>query len=99
MTTTAHRDRLQTIRQRTHSAREARARARQTLDAARAAGDVDAEAIASLALDAANVDVETAERLENMLLSSMAGVAMATGTARWRDLRGPADGRDVAAPG
>ena len=72
--TTAHRERLQTIRQRTHSAREARARAREAADAARAAGDTDAQAIASLALEAANIEVETSERLENMLLSSMAGM-------------------------
>ncbi len=75
MTVTAnHRDRLRTIRERTHTAREARARARRTLEAAQAAGDADAQAIASLALDQAGVEVETSERLESMLLSSMAGI-------------------------
>lgn len=73
--TANHRDRLRSIRERTHTAREARQRARTTLDAARAAGDDQAAGIASLALEQANVEVETSERLENMLLSSMAGVS------------------------
>ena len=35
-----------------------------------AAGDEQAAQIASLALDQASIEVETAERLENMVLSS-----------------------------
>lgn len=75
MTVTAtHRDRLQSIRQRTHSARESRARARQQLDAARELHDLDAAAIAQLAYDQADVELQTSERLESALLSQMAGV-------------------------
>lgn len=78
MTATANRSngrqRLSEIRQRTHNAREARQRARTTLDAARGAGDDQAAAIASLALDQAQADLEIAENLEKMVLSSMAGV-------------------------
>ncbi len=73
--TAAHRDQLARIRERTHQARAARQRARTTLDAARQAHDQDAEAVASLALDAAQVELETAEQLESMLLSSMADVS------------------------
>ena len=74
MTVTTSRDRLASIRERTHAARQARQRARTTLDAARAAGDQEAASIASLALDQANVELETSEALEKMVLSSMAGV-------------------------
>jgi Phage capsid family len=74
MTAIATRDRLKSIRERTHNARQARARARTTLDAAQAAGDTEAAAIASLALDNASVELETAGALESMLLASMAGV-------------------------
>ena len=70
-----NRDRLRSIRERTHSAREARQRARTTLEAAQAAGDTEAAAIASLALDHAGIEVETSERLESMVLSTMAGVS------------------------
>lgn len=72
--TTASQSRLQTIRERTHAARDQRARARQQLDAAREVGDFDAGAIAQLAFDAADVELQTAERLESQILSSMAGV-------------------------
>jgi Phage capsid family len=72
--TANHRQRLASLRERTRDARAQRARARETLDAARAVRDEDAEAVASLALDHAQVELETAERLEAMLLSSMAGV-------------------------
>ena len=70
-----NRDRLRSIRERTHNAREARQRARTTLEAAQAAGDTEAAAIASLALDHAGIEVETSERLESMVLSTMAGVS------------------------
>ena len=73
MTTTQDRQRLQTIRERTRTARAARQRARETLDAARAVHDEDAVAIATNALDSAAIEVETSERLENMLLGQMAG--------------------------
>jgi Phage capsid family len=72
--TANHRQRLQSIRERTHNARGQRERSRRTMEAARAAGDVDAQAVAQLSLDAAQVELETSEQLENMLLSSMAGV-------------------------
>jgi HK97 family phage major capsid protein len=77
MTVTANgnaRARLAEIRERTKAARTQRQRAKTTLDAARGAGDDQAAAIATLALDAAAVELETAEQLESMLLSSMAGV-------------------------
>ena len=74
MTATADsRARLATIRERTRAARAARQRARQTLDAARAVNDEDAIAVAALAVEQASLELETAEQLENMLLSSMAG--------------------------
>ena len=74
MTTTAqHRERLQGIRERARSARSARARARETLDAARALNDQDAIAVAALAVEQASLEVETSEQLENMLLAQMAG--------------------------
>jgi len=69
-----HRDRLAQIRERCHAARAARQRARTTLDAARAAHDDDAVAVAALAVEQAGVELETAEQLEAMLLSQMAGV-------------------------
>lgn len=72
--TANHRQRLQAIRERTHNARGQRERARQAMEAARAAGDLDGQAVSQLALDAAQAEVETAESLENLLLSTMAGV-------------------------
>jgi hypothetical protein len=74
--TANQRDRLKSIRERTHNARAARQRARTTLDAAKAVGDDQAASIASLALDTAQAELETSEALENMVLSSMAGVAV-----------------------
>jgi hypothetical protein len=72
--TAAHRARLEGLRERTRSAREARNRARQTLDAARLAGDQEAQAVAQLSLDSAGEALEVSERLESMLLSSISGV-------------------------
>lgn len=72
--TVTGRQRLAEIRERTHAARGARQRARTMLDAAKAAGDDQAASIAALALDQAQIECDTAEALENMVLSSMAGV-------------------------
>lgn len=72
--TVSQRDRLKSIRERTHAARQSRQRARTMLDAAKDAGDDQATAIASLALDQAQIECDTAEALENMVLSSMSGV-------------------------
>ena len=54
------------------------------LDAARAAHDDDGKAVASLALDHAQVDLKMAEQLEATLMSTMArvdGIGHATGSA------------------
>ena len=72
--TVSARDRLKTIRDRTHNARAAKARAQKQRDAAQQAGDLDAAAICELAYEQADTELETSERLENMLLSSMADV-------------------------
>ena len=75
MTVTAdHRSRLSVIRERTHSARAERSRARQLLDAARDDHDNDAAAVAQIAFDRADEELQVAERLESQLLSSMAGI-------------------------
>ena len=74
VTATSPRERLTNIRQETHEARTARARARTQLDAARDGGDLEAAAIAQLAFDNADERLQRAERLESMLLSSMAGI-------------------------
>lgn len=72
--TTETRDRLDAIRQRMREARQERNRARDTFQAALQAGDLDAQAIADTQFQRADADLQTAERLESMLLSQMAGV-------------------------
>jgi capsid protein len=72
--TATHRQRLEVIRQRTKNARSRRAHARQQLDAAHEAGDQDAQAVAQIAYDTADEDLQVAERLESQLLSSIAGL-------------------------
>jgi hypothetical protein len=72
--TANHRQRLEAIRERSRTARGARNRARQTLDAAREAGDQDAQAVAMLQLDAASTELETSEALLSTMLSQIAGV-------------------------
>jgi hypothetical protein len=75
MTVTAdHRDRLDAIRERTHTARSRRKRARELFDAAREAGDQDAQAVAQLQLDDASMELETAEALQSQMLSALAGL-------------------------
>ena len=74
MSVIAQRDRLGQIRERTHQAREDRARARKQLDLARGAEDHDAIAISQLAYDHADADLQLAERLESQLLGQLAGV-------------------------
>jgi len=69
-----HRSRLGVIRERTHTARSRRANARELLDAARAESDIDAQAVAQIAYDQADVELQTAERLESQLLSSISGM-------------------------
>jgi hypothetical protein len=64
MTTATHRQRLEQIRERTHNARAERARARQLLDAARSDHDTDGEAVALVAFDKADQELQVAERLE-----------------------------------
>jgi hypothetical protein len=72
--TAGARERLAAIRGRTHSARSTRTTARQRLDAAREANDLDAAAVAQIAYDQADEQLQIAERLESQLLSAMAGV-------------------------
>ena len=48
MTTATHRQRLETIRERTHNARARRADARKLLDAGREEHDLDAQAVAQI---------------------------------------------------
>ena len=72
--TASSRQRLDAIRERTHNARSRRTKARQQLDAAREAGDNDAQAIAQIAFDTADEDLQVAERLESQLLSSISGL-------------------------
>ena len=74
MSVIQQRDRLVQIRERTHDAREARARARKQLDLARGAEDHDAIAISQLAYDEADTNLTLAERLESQLLGQLAGV-------------------------
>ena len=76
MSVIQQRDRLVQIRDRTHDAREARARARKQLDLARGAEDHDAIAISQLAYDEADTNLTLAERLESQLLSQLAGVSL-----------------------
>ena len=68
------RDRLAEIRERTRNARGARKTANAGLDAARAARDAHAEAVAQLAVDRTQHDVEVSEQLERILLGQLAGV-------------------------
>jgi len=75
MSITTPTDRLHQIRVRARNARGAVSRAREQFDAARAAGDNDAAAVGQLALDAAHVELQTAEQLERVLLGQMAGVS------------------------
>src|SRR5262245_33904327 len=72
--TADHRQRLDAIRERTANARRRRQQARQQLDAARAAGDVEAQAVAQASIDDASTDLEIAERLESQMLSALAGI-------------------------
>jgi hypothetical protein len=72
--TAAHRQRLELIRERTKSARHRRQHARELRDAAREAGDQDGEAVAQMRYDEADLDLQTAERLESQMLSAMAGI-------------------------
>ncbi len=58
--TVSARDRLKTIRDRTHNARAAKARAQKQRDAAQQAGDLDAAAICELAYEQADTELETA---------------------------------------
>jgi Phage capsid family len=74
MLTAANRDRLELIRERTRNARSRRQHARQQMDAARDVSDQDAQAVASLAFDEADHDLQIAERLESQLLAQMAGI-------------------------
>jgi len=70
----AARQRLESIRERTRSARGARRRSEQVLEAARQDGDQDAIGIAELALQEARHEVEVADRLESMLLAQLSGL-------------------------
>lgn len=66
--TNGHQQSLSDARERCRNAREARKRAEDTLAAARAAGDEQVAAEASLALDLARHDVEISDEYEKMVL-------------------------------
>jgi hypothetical protein len=70
----AHRERLDLLRSRSKHARSSRQRAREGLEAARAANDQDTEAVLQLTFDKAADEVELAEALENQLLRSISGM-------------------------
>jgi HK97 family phage major capsid protein len=69
-----HRQRLSQIRERSQAARAARAHARKAVEAARAASDTDAAVIAEGSLQSAELELETSEALERMLLSQISGL-------------------------
>ena len=74
MTATAEqRQRLAQIRERARAARASRQRAREILDAAKAAGDEDAIAVGELAVQQADLEVETVDALHVQMLSMMDG--------------------------
>src|SRR4051794_2796381 len=72
--TAGHRERLNLIRQRTKNARGRRQHARQQIDAARDVQDREAEAVAQIAYDQADEELQVAERLESQMLAGLAGV-------------------------
>jgi hypothetical protein len=73
------------VRERNANARKARKRANDVLQAARSAQDGQAEAVAMLALDRAQQDVEVGEALERTLLSQMAGIGSSSGVGTFLD--------------
>ena len=76
--TVSTRQRLSEVRKRTREAREQRQRARAMLEAEQSANDQQGMAVATLALNEAQAELEIAESLERVLLSSMAGVSSPT---------------------
>ena len=73
------RQRLNEANERVRTARDARKRARDIQTAAKAAGDEHAEAIALVALRDAEVELETAEGIQQLALGSVHGVASRPG--------------------
>ena len=73
ITATAHgrRQQLDEANERARNARAARKKARDVRDAARAARDDHAESIATMALTDAEIEVETAEQLQQWVLSTI----------------------------
>jgi hypothetical protein len=77
MSMTPTRDRLAEVRERTQNARRQRAQAQQVIDSAERVGDEQAEQAGRTALAMAQQELSTAEELERILLSQMAGVSSA----------------------
>ena len=72
--TASSRQRLEAARTRSSEARARRTRARTQYDAAMQADDQQAAAVAQLALDDAQIEMETADALRDQVLSQLAGV-------------------------
>ena len=82
MTVTAtHRQRLDAIRERTGNARRRGPTPAKLLDAAREAGDQDAQAVAQIQLDDAATDLETSEALESSCSRRSVGSTVAPSLA------------------
>ena len=97
MTITAtHRARYEATRERCRTAREARTRARTTLDAARQAGDDDAVGVAELAVQGADLEVDTADALRDQLLKVLPGAISSIGVTMREDPQAQATLSEIA---
>jgi hypothetical protein len=72
---TAQRDRLLQIRERSTNARQRRAAAQKAIDAARQANDPQAQLAAEVAMQQAVGELDVVRELEAVVLSQMAGVS------------------------
>ena len=97
MTITAtHRARYEATRERCRTAREARTRARTAHEAARQAGDDDAIGVTELALQQADLEVDTADALRDQLLRVLPGAVSSIGVTMREDPQAQATLAEIA---